>query len=77
MSLRNPFGWDLPPGCTDKDIDNAFGDPDTKTCKTCNDEFEPEDDDQVECEHCRTHSHCCDVKFDQDIRICPKCKENV
>lgn len=22
------FGWDLPPGCTQRDIDNAFGGPD-------------------------------------------------
>lgn len=23
--LGNPFGWDLPPGCTHKDIDDAAG----------------------------------------------------
>ena len=22
---RNPFGWDLPPGCTQRHIDEAFG----------------------------------------------------
>lgn len=22
---RNPFGWDLPPGCTNADIDRAMG----------------------------------------------------
>jgi hypothetical protein len=25
---RNVFGWDLPPGCTHKMIDEAFGGPD-------------------------------------------------
>ena len=24
---RSIFGWDLPPGCTMNDIENAFGDP--------------------------------------------------
>jgi hypothetical protein len=23
---RSPFGWDLPPGCTQRHIDEAFGD---------------------------------------------------
>lgn len=23
--MRNPFGWDLPPGCTHRDIDDAVG----------------------------------------------------
>lgn len=23
--MRNPFGWDLPPGCTNADIDRAAG----------------------------------------------------
>ncbi len=25
MSHRHPFGWDLPPGCTQRDIDEAAG----------------------------------------------------
>lgn len=36
MSARNPgFGWDLPPGCTDADIDRAFGDVPMKPCPAC------------------------------------------
>jgi DnaJ-class molecular chaperone len=32
---RNNFGWDLPPGCSHRDIDEAFGDPETIECPTC------------------------------------------
>ena len=33
--MRNVFGWDLPPGCTDADIDRAFGDPEGEECECC------------------------------------------
>ncbi len=30
------FGWDLPPGCTNKDIEKQFGDaPQPPLCKMC------------------------------------------
>jgi len=67
----------LPPGCTDKDIERHFGDIPTKQCEVCDYDFEPDSNEQTKCEHCLTHSPCCDVKFDTDIRICPKCGENV
>lgn len=37
MSKQNPFGWDLPPGCTDKDIDDAVGGRDDMPLKECPD----------------------------------------
>jgi hypothetical protein len=37
--MRNPFGWDLPPGCTNRHIDEAFGggpeEPPELLCVTC------------------------------------------
>lgn len=33
--MSSPFGWDLPPGCTDKDINDHFGDPPMRECPTC------------------------------------------
>ena len=34
---RHIFGWDLPPGCTNADIDRAFGgdDVEREECDTC------------------------------------------
>ena len=34
MSLNHPFGWDLPPGCTNADIDRAMGG-DCDECPRC------------------------------------------
>ncbi len=31
---RNPFGWDLPPGCSQRDIDRATGE-DEVECPEC------------------------------------------
>lgn len=37
MNSRHPFGWDLPPGCSQRDIDNAMGgDNDCIDCPECN-----------------------------------------
>lgn len=74
---RSKFGWDLPPGVTNADIDKHFGDPPTKQCKECGDDFEPEDEDDTVCQTCKTTSPCCGVEFDEDIRICPECGEQL
>ena len=76
MSLHNPFGWSLPPGVTNADIDKHFGDAPQVECKTCGELFDPEDE-ETECEPCRTSSPCCGVKFDEDTEICPKCGEHI
>lgn len=36
-----PSGWNLPPGCTEADVDRAFGDPEAWRRSTCGD-----------CRHC-------------------------
>lgn len=35
MSKQHPFGWDLPAGCTNKDIDDHFGGPPEMPIKEC------------------------------------------
>lgn len=47
------FGWDLPPGCTDADIERAFGDPPMKECPTClgDQEIEVDELDEMEVDH--------------------------
>lgn len=51
--MSNPLGWDLPAGCTDKDIDDHFGDPPMKECPTClgDQEMEVDELDEMEVEH--------------------------
>jgi hypothetical protein len=55
--MRNDGGlnWDLPAGCTDKMIDEHFGDEPMITCEYCNTDFYPEDNEQERkstCEKC-------------------------
>lgn len=38
--MRSIFGWDLPPGCTQRDIDNAFGVEGPLDCPVCLDGVE-------------------------------------
>lgn len=57
MSFRNPFGWDLPPGCTDKDIDDHFGGPNLIECPDCDGDGKVMDDGApdavpVKCSRC-------------------------
>lgn len=63
MSFRNPFGWDLPPGCTDKDIDDAMG---------------GRMDECPDCEGAGTipESNCCGATIIENTDICSKCKEH-
>lgn len=59
---RSPFGWDLPPGCTDADIDRAMGgDNGEEDCETCDGTG-------------KLGSECCGAKVEQGI--CVKCKEH-
>ena len=58
---RSPFGWDLPPGCTNADIDRAAGGH-MDTCPDC--EGEPLDE-----------SNCCGAKIILGD-ICSKCHEH-
>ena len=45
MNLSN-----LPPGCTDAEIERRFGPP---RCEDCDRPFEAEDPDETKCESCR------------------------
>lgn len=47
-----PGDPNLPPGCTNADIDRRFGGAPVQICVTCGKPFEPEDDDE-ECPECR------------------------
>ena len=61
---RNPFGWSLPPGVTQRHIDEAIGDDDDYHCDICglfSDECEcdiiclcsePEDEGDGQCKLC-------------------------
>lgn len=73
---HNPFGWDLPPGVTNADIDRHFGDPDEIECDVCAESFVPEDGEKT-CPKCAELSPCCGVEFDPDTEICPQCKEHI
>lgn len=56
--MREPnFGWDLPPGCTQRDIDDAFGSPDIDECEA----HEPDDDPY--CQECLEKLRHCECKF--------------
>ena len=48
----------------------------TRECKNCQEKFVPKHDSDRLCNHCETYSPCCDVLIDNDVRICPKCKEH-
>ncbi len=76
--MSRAFGWDLQPGCTNADIDRAFGDPRYRDCKNCGESIkDPVNDDQTECNECLSMSPCCGVKYDKDLSICPECKEHI
>lgn len=60
MSARNPFGWDLPPGCSQRDIDKAMGEDDETfiCCKQCDGTGQVFDDRVpnaflIICPHCK------------------------
>ena len=59
---RSIFGWDLPPGCSSKDIEDAMGG----------------NIDEEECENCSGLGHlgseCCGVEVKQGL--CSKCHEH-
>lgn len=63
MSSRNPFGWDLPPGVTNKMIDDAFGSP--EPCHKCDGTGKTEN-----------MSDCCGALRDEDTGICFDCKDH-
>ena len=62
--LTNPIEWD---------------EQETQTCNLCASDLTPEeiteqDDDNKFCNDC--FFSCCGDELDQDIRICPTCKEH-
>jgi len=81
----------LPPGVTRQMIDDLTpevkcdhcGDMESsghiKECKECGDCVcrDCYNKEKEQCEACAKLSPCCGVEFDEDIRICPHCKEHV
>lgn len=52
-------GW-LPPGCTDKDIDDAANDPARAVqCDNCQEMFDPEDDEDAWIGYHPSYGDCC------------------
>lgn len=52
MSTRNPFGWDLPPGVTNRDIDRAAG-AGPECCEECGETFPANELEDGLCESCQ------------------------
>ncbi len=42
-------GWNLPPGCTQADIDRAFGDPSEENDLCCHEEYEVDSEGRAHC----------------------------
>lgn len=40
--MKNPFGWHYPPGCSEADIERAFGDGRKRRKDNDADEFDPD-----------------------------------
>lgn len=62
--LPNPIEWD---------------EPETQKCTLCDNDLTPEeiteqDDDKKYCNDC--FFSCCGDELNQDVRICPTCKEH-
>mgnify|MGYP003626157213 FL=1 len=56
-----------------------WDEPETQKCTLCHNDLTPEeiaeqDDDNKFCDNC--FFSCCGDELDQDIRICPTCKEH-
>tara|TARA_R110000751_G_scaffold44166_2_gene101284 strand:+ start:136 stop:345 length:210 start_codon:yes stop_codon:yes gene_type:complete len=56
-----------------------WDEPETQKCTFCHNDLTPEeiteqDDDNKFCDNC--FFSCCGDELDQDIRICPTCKEH-
>ena len=52
MRMRNQFGWDLPPGVTNRMIDEAYGE--ERHCPKCDEQMEYVEGDEPhwECPDC-------------------------
>lgn len=58
---REPdFGWDLPPGCSQRHIDEAFGSGDEEESEP---EYRHEPDDDPYCQECLEPLRLCECKF--------------
>lgn len=54
--MRDPFGWDLPPGCSQRDIDEAFGADEPE-------KYRHEPDDDPYCQECLEPLRHCECAF--------------
>jgi len=55
----NIFGWDLPPGCTQRQINEAFGGEGPLDCPVCNDGVEMNGPDCAVCGYVTCGKHGC------------------
>ena len=53
------FGWDLPPGCTQQQIDEALGGEGLLDCPVCNDGVEMNGPDCADCRYVTCGKHGC------------------
>lgn len=70
--MNSPFGYDLPPGVTNKDIDDQ-----TKiACEFC-DDCDEDNCKIYECDKCSSFFCKChsDAGIGEEICICPKCND--
>ena len=59
--MRSIFGWDLPPGVTQRMIDDAFGHEGPLDCPVCNDGEELDGPDCEKCANVTCIKHGCIV----------------
>jgi NAD-dependent SIR2 family protein deacetylase len=53
------MGWNLHPGCTDKDIDDAAGSGREVQCDNCQHMFDPDEDEDCFIGNHRSFGDCC------------------
>lgn len=52
--------------------------PKIKYCEQCSERLEEKEEyERGVCDKCNKLTACCGVDYDEDIGICPKCKEHV
>ena len=79
---RLPGDPNLPPGCSNAEIERRFGDhrQSENHCPECGDDFTDDDEPSKHeglCDTCYFACPQCGTEVDHDTKVCPECKEAV